>query len=308
MKTPTTGTEVFRATTYSGSGIINGDVSVGITADLVLTKNRAAVYGTSRDRLRGNTVFLVPSGTDSDTGTNNYGFNGPDQTKIYTAEAGTPWNATSNNYIAEVFKRAPGFFDVVCYTGTGSLPGVTHNLGVTPELKIIKRRNFATDWVTGGSIIGENGYLFLNTTAALTSSSNYWDGGDDSATVFSVRNTNSMSDSSGGTYVAYLFATVAGVSKVGSYTGTGATLNIDAGFTTGARFVMIKRTDSTGDWFYWDTSRGMVAGSDPRLAMNLTSAESNANWVYTATSGFQIVTTDATVNASGGTYIYLAIA
>ena len=109
-------------------------------------------------------------------------------------------------------------------------------------------------------------------------------------------------------YVAYLFATVAGVSKVGSYTGTGATLNINAGFTTGARFVMIKRTDSTGSWFIWDTARGMVSGTDPKVAANDAAAESNANWVYTATSGFQIVTTDATVNASGGSYIYLAIA
>jgi hypothetical protein len=71
---------------------------------------------------------------------------------------------------------------------------------------------------------------------------------------------------------------------------------------------MIKRTDSTGDWWIWDTARGMVAGTDPRLALNSTAAESNANWVYTASTGFQIVTTDASVNASGGTYIYLAIA
>ena len=71
---------------------------------------------------------------------------------------------------------------------------------------------------------------------------------------------------------------------------------------------MIKRFDSTGDWWVWDTARGMVAGTDPRLALNSTAAESNANWVYTNASGFQIVTTDATVNASGGSYIYLAIA
>lgn len=113
---------------------------------------------------------------------------------------------------------------------------------------------------------------------------------------------------SGSTYVAYLFASCPGVSKVGSYTGTGATQTINCGFTGGARFVMIKRTDSTGDWWVWDTARGMVAGTDPRSLFNNTNAETNANWVYTATTGFQIVTSDATVNASGGTYIYLAIA
>ena len=71
---------------------------------------------------------------------------------------------------------------------------------------------------------------------------------------------------------------------------------------------MIKRFDSTGDWWVWDTARGMVAGNDSRLALNSATAETNANWVYTNASGFQIVTTDASVNASGGTYIYLAIA
>ena len=98
------------------------------------------------------------------------------------------------------------------------------------------------------------------------------------------------------------------MSKVGTYTGTGATQTISCGFTGGARYVLIKRTDSTGDWWVWDTARGMVAGTDPRLPYNSTAAETNANWVYTTTGGFQIVTSDATVNASGGTYIYLAIA
>ena len=108
--------------------------------------------------------------------------------------------------------------------------------------------------------------------------------------------------------MAYLFATCAGVSKVGKYTGTGATQTISCGFTGGARWVMVKRTDSTGDWYVWDTARGMVAGTDPSLTMNNVAVESNANSVYTTTGGFQIVSTAADINASGGTYIYLAIA
>jgi hypothetical protein len=71
---------------------------------------------------------------------------------------------------------------------------------------------------------------------------------------------------------------------------------------------MIKRTDNTGNWWFWDTARGMVAGTDPRSAYNSSGAENNANWVYTTTGGFQIVTSDATVNASGGSYIFWAVA
>jgi hypothetical protein len=125
--------------------------------------------------------------------------------------------------------------------------------------------------------------------------------------VFSLGTATEVNTSTA-TYVAYLFATCPGVSKVGSYTGTGATQTINCGFTGGARFVLIKRTDSIGDWYIWDTVRGMVSGTDPSLLPNTTNAEVNANSVYTATTGFQIVSTAAGINASGGTYIFLAIA
>jgi hypothetical protein len=111
-------------------------------------------------------------------------------------------------------------------------------------------------------------------------------------------------------YVAYLFATCAGVSKVGSYTGTATTLQIDCGFTSGARFVLIKRTDSTGDWYVWDTARGIVSGNDPYLLLNSTAAEvTNTDYIDTYSAGFEISSTaPAAINASGGTYIFLAIA
>jgi hypothetical protein len=113
----------------------------------------------------------------------------------------------------------------------------------------------------------------------------------------------------GRTYVAYLFATLAGVSKVGSYTGTAATQTINCGFTAGARFVMIKSTNNASDWWVWDTARGMVAGTDPSLAFNTTNPEYNFNSVYTATTGFQLLASPAqSVNNSGETYIFLAIA
>jgi hypothetical protein len=116
--------------------------------------------------------------------------------------------------------------------------------------------------------------------------------------------------SSGGSYIAYLFATCPGVSKVGSYTGTGTTQTINCGFTGGARFVMIKRTDSTGDWFVWDTARGMIPANDPYLLLNSTAAEvTGTDYVDTTATGFEITSTaPAAINASGGTFIYLAIA
>ena len=111
-------------------------------------------------------------------------------------------------------------------------------------------------------------------------------------------------------YVAYLFATLAGVSKVGSYTGSGTTKQIDCGFTGGARFVLIKRTDDIGDWYVWDTARGIVSGNDPYLLLNSTAAEvTNTDYIDTYSAGFEISSTaPAAINANGGTFIFLAIA
>jgi len=156
--------------------------------------------------------------------------------------------------------------------------------------------------------VGNQSALLLNATNAPSGASPVnWNSTTPTSTVFSIGTTGGV-NTSGDTYVAYLFATCAGVSKVGSYTGTGATQTIDCGFTGGARWVMVKRTDSTGDWYVWDTARGMVSGTDPSLLFNSASAEVNANSVYTTGVGFQIVSTAAGINASGGTYIFLAIA
>jgi len=151
---------------------------------------------------------------------------------------------------------------------------------------------------------GSTYYLQLNTTDGE------YNGG---ATLFrsSTQYTWYWGDNvAGATYVTYLFATCAGVSKVGSYTGTSALQTINCGFTSGARFVLIKRTDNTGDWYTYDSVRGITSGNDPYLLLNSTAAEvTSTNYVDTTSVGFQVTAAaPAGLNASGGTYIFLAIA
>ena len=219
----------------------------------------------------------------------------------YMSGWGNDAGATSD-LVSHMFRRAPGFFDVVCYTGTGVTRTVTHNLTVAPELMIVKSRSGTGDWkVWNKSSLFTN--LILNSDVATQSDSI----NSPTTTTFSAfadSNTSSV------TYVAYLFATVAGVSKVGSYTGTGTTQVINCGFTAGSRFVMIKRTDSTGDWYVWDSARGIVAGNDPFLWLNSTAAENTStDYVDTAASGFEISSTaPAAINANGGSFIFLSIA
>jgi hypothetical protein len=97
---------------------------------------------------------------------------------------------------------------------------------------------------------------------------------------------------------------------VGSYTGTGSDLNVDCGFSAGVRFVFIKRTDSTGDWYLYDSERGIVAGNDPYVRLNKTNAEvTNTDYIDPLSSGFTVTSSaPADLNASSGTYIFLAIA
>jgi hypothetical protein len=213
----------------------------------------------------------------------------------------------ADTYQAWMFRRAPGFFDVVAYTGTGSDLTVNHNLGATPELIIVKNRNRSENWPVYHS--GDSSkYYFLNTTtggqsnnrfSSITASSFVAEGGSNDV--------NSVYEDG---HVAYLFATVAGISKVGTYSGTGSDVNVDCGFSSGARFVLIKRSDSTGDWYYYDSVRGIVAGNDPYLFLNTTAAQvTNTDYIDPLSSGFTITSSaPAALNTSGGTYLFLAIA
>ena len=326
MKTPTSGTSVFSPVVYTGTNVDNRLVDMSLLTDMAFVRQRndtvlgGMVVG---DRLRGDPYLL--------TGTTDAEVSDADSFMTPTAGYGNSWSAmngfgvgndatsklnastTSNNQIAEGFRRAPGFFDVVCYTGTGSSPNTqSHNLGVAPELVIVKSRTTAYNWAVWHSFTGSDFKLqYLNTTGAagtISYSSTYMPSAPTASQI--AFGTTTLANDAGGNYVAYLFATVAGVSKVGSYTGTGTTLQVDCGFTAGSRFVMIKRTDSDGDWYVWDSARGIVAGDDPYLLLNSTAAEvTNTDYVDTSNAGFEISSTaPAAINANGGTYIFLAIA
>jgi hypothetical protein len=309
MKTPTDATKVFGPNARTGTGA-NATVTGGQTDDAVLIKNRAsAVVSLFSSRLTG-IGYLSTSATTAQTTAGAAilqanPWDVMDGVKVGTTSTIT--NASANTFVNYLFQRAPGFFDVVCYTGTGANTTQTHNLGVVPELMIVKGRSGATAWQVYSSALANTEYLVLNTTAAKDTGATRWNSTTPTSTVFSLGTVPEV-NTSAATYVAYLFATCTGVSKVGSYSGTGATQTIDCGFPGGARFVLIKRTDTTGDWYAWDTARGMVAGTDPSWLLNTTAAEVNANSVYTIATGFQIVSTAAGINASGGTYIFLAIA
>ena len=311
MKVPTLGTTVFSPQIYTEIVTNPTKLTTSFPTDLHMISRRT---GTTTfyvaDRLRGSVLgnenFLETSSTVAET---DYSSSPP----LFTSNTGivitTLFNNTSSTTdVSYQFRRAPSFMDVVCYTGTGSATTFSHNLGIVPELMIVKRRSATNAWAVYANNDNTD-YLVLNTTAATADDATYWNDTSPTSSVFSV-GTNNAVNASASTYVAYLFGTCSGVSKVGSYTGTATTLQIDCGFTAGARFVLIKRTDSTGDWYVWDSARGIIAGNDPYLLLNSTAAEvTGTDYVDTYNAGFELSSTaPAGLNANGGTYIFLAIA
>lgn len=308
MKVPTSGTTIYNADAFTGTGTTKSIITSLNAPDLVWLRNyRNDVYTNTIqdfDRLRGDGARIRTGLTNAETTNTAWMKFGAAMTATISNDGET--NANGVSEVAWGFKRAPSFFDVVCFTSTGGgASGTqTHNLGVSPELLIVKSRSSVNNWTTYSSQLTSWDYqLKLNLTDAQSNT----------GVTTTVTATNFSLDAGllpfSATCVAYLFATCPGVSKVGSYTGTGNTLQIDCGFTGGARFVLIKRTDSTGDWYLWDSTRGIVSGNDPYLTLNTTAAEvTNTDWVDTHNPGFELSNAAGNnVNINGASYIYLAI-
>ena len=217
--------------------------------------------------------------------------------------------ASSTDY-AWMLKRAKGYFDVVAYTGNGVVGRtVAHSLSVAPELMVTKVRTSADyGWVCYHKELTATKMIRLDTDGTPNTGAGYWNNVEPTDTLVTLggggTNYNTF------THVAYLFATLAGISKVGSYTGNGSSQTIDCGFAAGSRFILIKRTDATGDWYYWDSARGIVAGNDPHLSLNTTAAQvTTDDSVDPDNSGFIVNQNSATnINVTSATYIFYAIA
>jgi len=298
-KVPESATEVF-AMDYQGNGTTNPAYVSGFVTDFGLRyylPGGSSAYPISGSRLTG-TNRLTTSSTSAQVS----------QSSLTWDYMNGWYNPDSNstNVFTHMWKRAPNYFDVVAYTGTGSNRTVAHNLGVAPKMIWIKGRSAAYDWVVYHEAIGNSKILNLNGTVAGYTQANF-NNTDPTSSVFtvgSIAGTNASSQ----TFIAYLFATLDGISKVGSYTGNGSTLNIDCGFTSGARFVLIKSVSTSGSWYVLDTERGIVAGNDPVLSLNTTDAEESFDDLIDPYSAGFTLNGVGMVNANNVEYIFYAIA
>ena len=317
----------FNTVLYTGDGNDGRTVTgVGFQPDWVWLKSRSeAEHHTLNDSVRGANKQLYShlsysEATDTDRlqSFDSNGFTlGTDVIVNKNTETFVSWNwkaggsASSNSdgsITSSVSVNTTAGFSIVSYTGTGSNATVGHGLGASPDVVIVKRRDNARGWRVGGEAIGTtNQFLALDTDVAFDSATTGFK--SFSSTTFGIGTSLDWNVSSS-TFIAYCFAEKKGYSKFGSYSGNG---NADGSFIyTGfaVSWLMMKRTDSAGEWLIYDNKRDPFNLRDTRLEAQDNFADSTGTTkVFDFLSnGFKCRGSDADINASGGTYIYMAFA
>ena len=309
----------FATTLYTGNA-----GTQTITNNFDLSTNGGMIWFKSRTNTYNHVIFDTERWTSSDgnglfPNADNAEGNINELTSFNTdgfGVTGSGYINDTNNMVAWSFKKQTKFFDIVTWTGDGNdNRQISHSLGSAPATIIIKSLNFANNWLYNTNF-GASSYdlLYLDLTNAA-SSQNYSIGAIKSAptdSTFTLKNSSSV-NGSGNSYVAYLFAhDTASDSRIkcGSYTGTAASQSINLGWKP--QWLLIKSTGAA-DWYILDTTRGWTSTSltNKMLNPNNSTAESTVgNVVYDiahSNTGFDLASTASQFNASGQTYIYMAI-
>jgi hypothetical protein len=336
LPTPTidNGANHMAATLYTGTGasqnISNAVNGISFQPDLVWVKNRSS--GSTSHTLYNTNVgigtFLQSNTTDSSFG--NAGIS-PILSNGFTAFSTNSWNnASGENYIAWQWKASSSNvtntngsvtstvranttagFSIATFTMPSSGGNPTfftwgHGLNIAPSMIFYKTTSVTSSWTVYHSSIGSASAVFLNSTGGVSTSSGYFNNTSPTSTVATV-NIFAISGNSD-SVLAYSFAKIAGYSDFGSYTGNGSTDGPFAYCGFRPRYVLIKRTDSTGSWYIWDTARNAYNQMTLAIYPNLADAEPGGDDIDFLSNGFKMRDTFSYLNASGGTYIYAAFA
>ena len=314
----------FRVVTYTGNSNTQAITGVGFQPDWVWIKERSQAENHNFiDSSRGtnkiissnlnNAEFTSSRFTSFDadgfTLANNNETNDNGVTYVawcWKANGGTTSTNSDGNLNSTVQANVAAGFSVITYTGTtGSSKTIGHGLGVEPSMYITKRLNHADAWRVTAKVI-EGFELDLAGNSAKFQDGAY----PDYATSSVIKlGTGSAVHTNGGEYVTYCFADVAGYQEIDSYSGNGSANGpiVNIGFEPA--FLMIKRTDSSDNWTMYDNKRTTTNPRNLALFPNLTSAELSSGLdVDFLSNGFQIKSSDNSLNNSSGTYLYWAIA
>ena len=321
--------DYFNTVLYTGDGVDDHAITgVGFQPDWVWLKTRSiADNHVLNDSVRGGNRQLFSNTTDQEfTATtllktfDSDGFTlGTDSAangngRTYAAwnwlAGGTAVSNTDGSITSQVSANTDAGFSVVGWNHPNTNPEtIGHGLSSAPELIIIKSRDSSIGWFVGTDYLssGWNQYLILNGTAAQDTALGVYNNTAPTSSVFTLGSyfsTNTANDD----MIAYCFHSVEGYSKIGSYTGNGSTdgTYVHCGFRPA--WVMVKKTDSVGHWNIIDTARDTHNVADTPVIANLSNAEYTYTFMDVLSNGFKLRNTGGGLNASGGSYIFLAFA
>jgi hypothetical protein len=303
------GDDYFAVVTYTGNGTSQTISGLRFQPDFVWIKGRSgatdhALYDAQRgvqNRLESNTTDAAVSSDNGVTAFNADGFSIGSLAQV---------NTNGATYVAWVWKEgATQGFDIVTWAETAGSNTVNHNLGVAPALIIIRQRNTVGNWVVWHKIYTPptTSGLYLNSTLGTSNTGATW---LNSVSSSSFVYTSGQFTSSGFNNVAYLFADVAGFSRIGSFVGNGSADGVFVWTGFLPQCVMIKNiTTGATNWCTFDGAREPSNVVDLVLYPNTSDAEQS----FTAaldfcSNGFKLRATDNRLNASSNTYIFAAFA
>ena len=291
------GTDVFGMDLGTASGSPKFISNFPVDFATIKLTNGADNWYTSARLMQGKGLYTNTSAAEYADSTAKFDFNNG----YYT---GTLSNSA---YMGWMWKRHAGF-DVVTDT---SAQWVRHSLNRVPEMVIIKDRIGANSWfvwhkdLNGGGSNSIGYFLGLNSNSAEANWGNVCPIGD---TLPTATHFQSDSDSAvrNANCIAFLFASVEGISKLGSYTGNATSGHAITGLGFQPRFLIIKCTSTTTNWAVLDTSRGWGSGNDKLLRLNMSDAQIDYQYGAPTSDGFTIAITGNDMNGNGEKYIYYA--
>ena len=223
------------------------------------------------------------------------------------AAPATGTSNTSGSITSSVSANTTSGFSVVTFTGGSGNQTVGHGLGVAPSMVVLKRRDSTSAWLTYHSALSNpaTSFLSLNKTDSVTSATPFWGASGMTSTTIGTSDNATIN---GATYVAYCWASIAGYSAFGSYIGNGSADGpfVYTGFQP--RWLMIKVTNVTDNWYVIDTARQTYNVIGNTLCPNLSNAEFSLTIADVLSNGFKIRNTGSNLNGSGNTVIYAAFA
>ena len=321
-------TDFFKVANYTGDASVKNITDLSFTPGLVWIKGGTHDHIWT-DQVRGATKYVRSNTTNAEataSGVTAFNSNG------FTLGSAGETNQSGIEYYANSWKAngqgssntdgtinstytsasATSGFSIVKYTGTGSNATVGHGLGVAPKMIMVKNLSTNRDWAIYHKFSNPDGtgaqyYLHFNNSDPRSSSSTFWQNTDPTSSVFSIGTSNGV-NTSGDNYIAYCYADTQGFSKFGAYTGNGSTDGVFnfTGFTPA--FVMVKRTNTAENWFYYDNNRSPFNVRAKYLVADGTGTNSNADFCDFVSNGFKIRVSNSSFNENNSTFLYMCFA